>query len=141
MSNSSLSSISKISSTQLEIYVCSYITISISVLFICKFGQNLYQQLTKSLSLIHPNHIIPCKVYMYIDNLLSIMLAILPIMLALCSMLVLPQYAQNDACIIGSCLTSIANITQPPIHAYNKKTMVQQLFYCIITYLVQRCSY
>ena len=97
MSINSLSS----SSTVLTIYLCTQINILNSLLL--HFATLVNTYLTKSLSHINPNLTILGKTCI-LNNIFHYAGNFLRIMLALCSMLLPPYYAQNYAGIIGSSL-------------------------------------
>ena len=100
MSINSLSS----SSTVLTIYLRTQINILNSLLL--HFATLVNTYLTKSLPHINPNLTILDKTCI-LNNFFHHAGNFLPIMLALCSMLLPPYYAQNYAGIIGSSLLSI----------------------------------
>ena len=100
MSINSLSS----SSTVLTIYLHTHINTLNSLLLHFTTLVNTY--LTKSLPHINPNLIILGKTC-FLYNFFPLCWQFLPVMLALCSVLLPPYYAQNYASIIGSSLLVI----------------------------------
>ena len=106
MSINSLSS----SSTILTIYLCTHInTLNFLLLYFVTLVNAYLTKLLPHSYCINPNLTIlskTCILYIFFP----LCCQILPIMLALCSMLLPPYYAQNYVGIIGSSLESVSHL-------------------------------